>query len=726
MRRSILIILVAVASVAAVIGTTVLAAPAAQGIPEITVFETTATAVNRETLAARTARIPVRWSIANRPPTANLVFEQVMSDGAVVNVELPRSNPYVSSEGTGVVAPVMVVGTDPVTIRLRLVNFINNEVLDERTINVPVIAGGEPGSNPDRPAIERFVYEGGALPIEQLGSVRANVRWNVINRPPNTNLIFEQIMTGGRAALVELPRTNPIVASSGTGVVQPLAVPADSTFIMLRLRLYDITNGRVLDQEFAAVPLLPPGSSPTLTPSPTAIPPTTVPPTSVPPTSVPPTAPPTAGPTSSAPRLFYLFVEAGTTVNLQEAGSGQERIPIQWQVTDRPEGSNLYFEQVMPDGTLRNIELPREVEIIPSVGTGVVAPVVPLTSPTELVIRVSLRYLSGGGTIDYRDMVIPLEPPVTPPPITLNFTVDPSVTVDPQQMAMGTARIPLAWQVSPRPENTNLFFEQVMSTGLLLNVELPRTDPIVPSAGIGVVAPVLPSEGAPAQVTIRVSLRLLSTLQTLASAQISVPVVAAVTEVGAQPTPEISMIPTAESLPPAGDFGGGAVVDQPSAEATDVVGAQSEVFEDPVECYVPAAGCTLYVSSQVVALVQQYERGQMILRTDTGEIYVLFDNGILGMGSIPNDLPVDDAPAGLLPPSPTFEAFWRGQMPGSSLYRELLGYAVSPEGSYLMTVAPIDFVVETSEGVLEIGLPDGGSARLRGINNVYSGWQRVG
>ena len=39
------------------------------------------------------AQVTVSWSVANRVPTANLVFEQVMKDGQAISVELPR--PYV-------------------------------------------------------------------------------------------------------------------------------------------------------------------------------------------------------------------------------------------------------------------------------------------------------------------------------------------------------------------------------------------------------------------------------------------------------------------------------------------------------------------------------------------------------------------------------------------------------------------------------------------------------
>src|SRR5689334_983875 len=81
------------------------AAPANQEVaprPQITSFTSTATAVDPTALNNRTARIPVSWTISNRPNSANLVFEQVLPDGRVVNVELPRDNPWVASNGNGV------------------------------------------------------------------------------------------------------------------------------------------------------------------------------------------------------------------------------------------------------------------------------------------------------------------------------------------------------------------------------------------------------------------------------------------------------------------------------------------------------------------------------------------------------------------------------------------------------------------------------------------------
>src|SRR4029078_6184556 len=63
--------------------------------PGITSFTSSVTTLEAAALAGRNIRVPVAWPTANRPTTANLVFEQPLADGRVMNVELPRSESYV-------------------------------------------------------------------------------------------------------------------------------------------------------------------------------------------------------------------------------------------------------------------------------------------------------------------------------------------------------------------------------------------------------------------------------------------------------------------------------------------------------------------------------------------------------------------------------------------------------------------------------------------------------
>ncbi|MBZ0309325.1 MAG: hypothetical protein K8I82_24890, partial [Anaerolineae bacterium] len=106
--------------------------------PELLVFTAVETTIVANDLVYSDPRINVSWEIANRTPTSNLVFEQVLPDGSSVNIELPRSNLWVSSTGSGSVRPVYPDGDDSVVLRLRLVDLATGETLSEAATVVTV------------------------------------------------------------------------------------------------------------------------------------------------------------------------------------------------------------------------------------------------------------------------------------------------------------------------------------------------------------------------------------------------------------------------------------------------------------------------------------------------------------------------------------------------------------------------------------------------------------
>lgn len=106
------------------------------GPPRITFFGTPVQELDYTALANRTLHIPVSWATENRLTGSNLVFEQVFTDGTFYNVELPRPNPIVPSNGSGVVRPILPCCSDQVTIRVRLVGA--NGVLDVKSFNLPI------------------------------------------------------------------------------------------------------------------------------------------------------------------------------------------------------------------------------------------------------------------------------------------------------------------------------------------------------------------------------------------------------------------------------------------------------------------------------------------------------------------------------------------------------------------------------------------------------------
>ncbi|MCI0708703.1 MAG: hypothetical protein L0154_00935 [Chloroflexi bacterium] len=110
------------------------------GEPNIAQFTVGQSSVTATSLRNGSARIPVTWQVNSRPLNTNLVFEQVMPDNTIRNIELPRSNPIVSSSGSGTVAPTLPTNVSPITItlRLRLVDLSTNATLKQFDVTLTV------------------------------------------------------------------------------------------------------------------------------------------------------------------------------------------------------------------------------------------------------------------------------------------------------------------------------------------------------------------------------------------------------------------------------------------------------------------------------------------------------------------------------------------------------------------------------------------------------------
>ena len=114
--------------------------------PMIDSFTTDTEEINAAELQAGTVRVMVKWSVGNRVPASNLVFEQVLDDESSASVELPRLNLFVPSEGEGPVAPSYREGEENVTLRLRVIDVISGSVYAEKELVLPIV--GEPTPEP--------------------------------------------------------------------------------------------------------------------------------------------------------------------------------------------------------------------------------------------------------------------------------------------------------------------------------------------------------------------------------------------------------------------------------------------------------------------------------------------------------------------------------------------------------------------------------------------------
>lgn len=217
--------------------------------PTISSFTTTLSSVPRNTETL----VPVAWNTRNRPLSATLVFDQVLPDGDVVNVELPRENPWVASAGTGLTDPNLFIATDSIRLRLQLIETSNQFVYDEEFINLSLT--DEPAPDPE---ITLFRANDSSVQRSKLidRTARVNVSWTVINRPANSNLVFEQVLPSGSIVNVELPRPIEYVASSGSGDAAPVLPGGNVNNIVLRVRLVNLGDNSTLTSRQITVPIV--------------------------------------------------------------------------------------------------------------------------------------------------------------------------------------------------------------------------------------------------------------------------------------------------------------------------------------------------------------------------------------------------------------------------------------------------------------------------------------
>jgi hypothetical protein len=119
--------------------------------PTVDTFTADVESLDAGQLAAGQARVTVTWSVSNRLPTSNLIFEQVFADGTSASVELPRPYLWVPSTAQGPVAPMYRVGEEQVVLRLRVVDEISEEVYTDKTLEIPITGTVPEGPTPTLP-----------------------------------------------------------------------------------------------------------------------------------------------------------------------------------------------------------------------------------------------------------------------------------------------------------------------------------------------------------------------------------------------------------------------------------------------------------------------------------------------------------------------------------------------------------------------------------------------
>ncbi|MGB1286415.1 MAG: hypothetical protein ACPG7F_07785, partial [Aggregatilineales bacterium] len=347
--------------------------------PVISTFNSSLTTVDRDALTQRSARIPVSWQADNRPLLANLIFEQILPNDSVINVELPRIIPWVNSTGNGITAPILPSNSaTAITLRIRLTNIVTSETYDEKTITLAIANNGSGAGGTDKiPTIKQFQTDfTGKLNQEALaaGNIQLPVSWLAINRPVTANLIFEQILPDSTIKNVELPRNNPRVNSEGRDIIAPVSPGENIKSIVVRVRLIDLLYGRIYDQRIINIPIAEAGDN-------------------------------TPG--------IDIFSTTRSFLDRNHLKIQTELVDVAWSVSNRPANSNLVFEQILPDGRIFNAELPRDFTYVASTGNGVVKLRNPGTGINDVTFRVRLIDTTSNVTLDTATLSLPILQPDT-------------------------------------------------------------------------------------------------------------------------------------------------------------------------------------------------------------------------------------------------------------------------------------------------------------------------
>jgi hypothetical protein len=125
--------------------------------PAITSFTTPNTTIQGSGFRNPNFTLPVNFAVVNRPARANLVFEQVLDNGSVVNIELPRFQRWIRSNGAGSVKPVADGGE--LTLRLSLVNVDTGAIYAQQLLSITVMPDTlptEPDGGPGAVDVVRF------------------------------------------------------------------------------------------------------------------------------------------------------------------------------------------------------------------------------------------------------------------------------------------------------------------------------------------------------------------------------------------------------------------------------------------------------------------------------------------------------------------------------------------------------------------------------------------
>lgn len=235
---------------------------------------------------------------------------------------------------------------------------------------------------------------------------------------------------------------------------------------------------------------------------------------------------------------------------LSQVEAGDVNAVLSWFIVNVTPGQRVTLDQYRGNSWVSLIPQGEQLEAVDTLDI-VVADPLNFAPPTYRLSLLDAR----GTALDQRFLILPYAPDTEPPAIVDFSTTATSVALD--ALTDGDARVDVSWDVSNRPPQSQITFNQVLGPNDEVNVELSRPTLYVPSSGLGAVAPKAPVSGS--TITIRLSLIAVPSGDVLASQDIVLPVTGAglpepqqtpqVQPPGPVPTASIEQTPQVQPTP---------------------------------------------------------------------------------------------------------------------------------------------------------------------------------
>ncbi|HYO88623.1 MAG TPA: hypothetical protein VER79_08235 [Candidatus Limnocylindrales bacterium] len=248
-------------------------AVSAQGGPYVPAIVDFVAVTNPVTLAeveAGSANASLSWHIVNVTPGQRVTLDQFVGTGWVSLVP--------QGEQIEAVDTVDIVIADPLnfgspTYRLSLLDS-RGTALDQRFLVLPY------APDATAPTITEFSTTATSVALDALtdGDARVEVTWAVANRPPQSQIVFEQVQADDALVNVELTRPSLYVPSSGVGAVAPKAPTIAGGAVVVRMSVLAVPSGDVLASQELTVPILGQQTPQVLPPGPSQTTPQVLPP----------------------------------------------------------------------------------------------------------------------------------------------------------------------------------------------------------------------------------------------------------------------------------------------------------------------------------------------------------------------------------------------------------------------------------------------------------------